>query len=95
MKLRYKAPDGDKSRLISVPVKDRASGALTANVGFAAAVAEFSMLLRKSEYRGSASYADAAALARKYRGDDPDGYRSEFVKLVELAEALTRQSGTK
>jgi Ca-activated chloride channel family protein len=95
VKLRYKAPDGDESRLIALPVKDRANGPLTANVGFAAAVAEFSLLIRKSEYRGSASYADAAALARKFRGDDPDGYRSEFVKLVELADALARQSGTR
>jgi Ca-activated chloride channel family protein len=76
-------------------VKARTADTLTPNVGFAAAVAEFSMLLRKSEYRGSASYTDAAALARKYRGEDADGYRSEFVKLVELAETLTRQSSTK
>jgi Ca-activated chloride channel family protein len=95
VKLRYKAPDGDQSRLVSVPVKDRANTTLTPNVGFAAAVAEFSMLLRKSEYRGSASYADAAALARRFRGEDADGYRSEFVKLVELADTLTRQSSTK
>jgi Ca-activated chloride channel family protein len=91
VKLRYKAPDGDQSRLITVPVKNRA-GELSANVGFAAAVAEFGMLLRRSDYRGSATHTDAAALARKFRGADPDGYRAEFVKLVELAEALSRQT---
>ena len=91
VKLRYKAPDGDQSRLMSVPVKNRA-GELSANVGFAAAVAEFGMLLRHSEYGGRASHADAAALARRFRGTDPDGYRAEFVKLVELAEALSRQT---
>lgn len=91
VKLRYKAPDGDQSRLITVPVKNRA-GELAANVGFAAAVAEFGMLLRHSEYGGRASHADAAALARRFRGTDPDGYRAEFVKLVELAEALSRQT---
>ena len=95
VKLRYKEPDGDTSRLVSVPVKERPNATVSANVGFAAAVAEFGMLLRKSEYRGSATYTDAAALARKFRGDDPDGYRSEFVKLVELADTLTRQSSTK
>ena len=95
VKLRYKAPDGDESRLLAVPVTDRANAQLTANVGFAAAVAEFSMLIRKSEYRGTSSYSHAAALARRFRGDDPDGYRSEFVKLVELADALARQSGTR
>ncbi len=91
VKLRYKAPDGDQSRLITVAVKNR-TGEMSANVGFAAAVAEFGMLLRHSDYRGTATHAEAAALARKFRGPDPDGYRTEFVKLVELAESLTRQT---
>jgi Ca-activated chloride channel family protein len=90
VKLRYKAPDGDVSKLISVPVKNR-TAEMSANVGFAAAVAEFGMLLRESEHRGSATHADAAALARRFRGPDPDGYRAEFVRLVEIAEAVTRQ----
>jgi Ca-activated chloride channel family protein len=91
VKLRYKAPDADESRLITVPVKNRTTE-MSANVGFAAAVAEFGMLLRQSEHRGSSTHADAAALARRFRGSDPDGYRAEFVRLVELAEALTRQT---
>jgi len=91
VKLRYKAPDGDDSRLITVPVKNR-TAELSENVGFAAAVAEFGMLLRQSEYRGSATPADAAALARRFRGADPDGYRAEFVRLVELAATLPRQT---
>ena len=91
VKLRYKAPDADESRLITVPVKNRTTE-LSANLGFAAAVAEFGMLLRQSEHRGSSTHADAAALARRFRGSDQDGYRSEFVRLVELAEALTRQT---
>jgi Ca-activated chloride channel family protein len=91
VKLRYKAPDGDASRLITVPVKNRTSE-LSENVGFAAAVAEFGMLLRQSEYRGSSTHADAASLARRFRGADADGYRAEFVRLVELAESLARQT---
>jgi len=91
VKLRYKAPDADESRLITVPVKNRTTE-MSANVGFAAAVVEFGMLLRQSEHRGSSTHAGAAALARRFRGSDPDGYRSEFVRLVELAEALTRQT---
>jgi Ca-activated chloride channel family protein len=90
VKLRYKAPDGGQSRLLSVPVKNRTSE-MSPNVGFAAAVAEFGMLLRQSDYRGTASHAEAAALARRFRGPDADGYRVEFVKLVELAESLARQ----
>ena len=91
VKLRYKAPDAGQSRLITVPVKNRVTE-MSANVGFAAAVAEFGMLLRQSEHRGSSTHAGAAALARRFRGPDPDGYRSEFVRLVEVAEALTRQT---
>jgi Ca-activated chloride channel family protein len=93
VKLRYKDPDGDVSRLMSVPVKNHTSE-LSQNVGFAAAVAEFGMLLRKSEYRGSSSHAEAASLARRFRGSDPDGYRAEFVRLVELAAALSQQTTT-
>jgi Ca-activated chloride channel family protein len=91
VKLRYKQPDGDTSRLISVAVKN-GDGSLTDNVGFASAVAAFGMLLRKSEHRGTATYAEAIALARRHRGRDESGYRAEFVRLVELAEALSRQA---
>jgi Ca-activated chloride channel homolog len=91
VKLRYKAPDGDESRLITVPVKNR-TAELSANVGFAAAVAQFGMVLRQSEHRGSSTLQDAAAMARRFRGADPDGYRAEFVRLVELAGSLPRQS---
>jgi len=62
---------------------------LTARVGFASAVAEYGMLLRSSEHKGAASWQQAADLAKRYRGGDPDGYRAEFVRLIELASALT------
>jgi Ca-activated chloride channel family protein len=91
VKLRYKAPDGDVSKLISVPVKNNRTTEMSPNVGFAAAVVEFGMLLRESQHRGSTTHADAVALARRFRGSDPDGYRAEFVRLVEIAEALTKQ----
>lgn len=77
------------SQLKTVAVRNRA-GELSANVGFAAAIAEFGMMLRRSDYRGTASFEAAAALATKFRGADPDGYRAEFIRLVELAGALTR-----
>ena len=57
VKLRYKAPDADESRLLSVAVKN-ATGELSPNLGFAAAVAEFGMLLRQSPHRGSATHAE-------------------------------------
>jgi len=93
VKLRFKQPDGDTSRLISVAVRDRV-GELTPNLGFAAAVAEFGMLLRRSEFKGQSTWSTAQDLARRYRGDDPDGYRAEFVRLIDLAAALDAQNMT-
>ena len=87
VKLRYKAPDGDASRLI-VKVLANANAPMSANLGFASAVAEFGMLLRDSEHKGKASYRAVAARARSFLGEDPDGYRAEFIKLTDLAAAL-------
>jgi Ca-activated chloride channel family protein len=89
IKLRYKAPDGDTSRLVSTVLADRPA-VLTANLGFASSVAEAGMLMRGSTRAGNASYQAAAARARRFRGDDADGYRAEFIKLVELAATLSR-----
>ena len=93
IKLRYKQPDGDTSRLISVAVHNQ-SGELTPNLGFASAVAEFGMLLRKSEFKGQATWSTAQELGRRFRGEDPDGYRAELVRLIELASALEAQNLT-
>ncbi len=93
VKLRYKQPDGDTSRLKSVAVRDETSE-LTPNLGFASAVAEFGMLLRKSEFKAGATWSSAKDLARRYRGEDRDGYRAEFVRLIELAAALDAQNLT-
>jgi Ca-activated chloride channel homolog len=87
VKLRYKAPDGDESRLISRTLMSKVQP-LSANLGFASAVAEVGMLLRQSTHAPAASYDAAIARARKFRNDDPDGYRAEFIKLAELASSL-------
>ncbi len=65
---------------------------MTANVGFASAVAEVGMLLRQSKYAPAASYSAAVARARRFRQDDAEGYRAEFVKLAELAASLSRMN---
>jgi Ca-activated chloride channel homolog len=93
VKVRYKQPAGDTSTLVSIPVVARVS-APTRNAGFAAAVAEFGMLLRDSPYKADATWQDAARLAREHRGADPDGYRAEFARLIDLAAALARQRYT-
>ena len=94
VKLRYKEPGGDESKLLSVGVLDaRASYAnASADFKFAAAVAEFGMLLRGSRYKGQASYDSAAELARSALGADLRGQRAEFVRLVESARALSQRA---
>ena len=93
VKIRYKAPDANTSQLLSVAVKDR-TGELSANLGFASAVAEFGMLLRNSEFKGEATWSSARALAKRFRGDDADGYRTEFARLIDLAATLDPRSRT-
>ncbi len=92
LKLRYKAPDGDKSTLREFPLTD--SGHSFANSSrdfrFAAAVAGYGMLLRGSPNKGSANWELIHELATEGKGDDRDGYRAEFVGLVEKARALQR-----
>jgi Ca-activated chloride channel family protein len=90
VKVRYKAPDADASKLLSVAV-DADGGRPANHIGFASAVAQFGMLLRKSAFKGEATWASTSALARAARGDDPDGLRAEFVRLVDLAAALEMQ----
>ena len=80
--LRYKQPDGDKSKLISVPVTmESYSAKMPKNMTFAAAAAEFGMVLKGSEYCGSASCGQILEMLEE-NGYDKDDYKSEFVYLV-------------
>jgi Ca-activated chloride channel family protein len=92
VRLRYKDPKGSTSRLLETAVADRSGerdiAAASEDLRFQSAVAEFAMLLRDSEFKGAASWQQALALARGARGDDRDGYRGEFIGLVETARDL-------
>ena len=92
VKFRYKAPDGDVSKLIEHPLKDDdlSITKTSDNFRFAASVAEFGMLLRKSEFKGAASFDNTIKMARKAKGNDEEGYRSEFIRLVESAQMLAK-----
>jgi len=87
VKLRYKQPRGDRSRLIEHPVRDRVS-APSADMRFASSVAAFGMILRGSEHGGDFTLGDVSRLARGAVGEDRLGYRSEFVHLVEQTREL-------
>ncbi|MDX5437188.1 MAG: DUF3520 domain-containing protein, partial [Pontibacter sp.] len=84
LKLRYKEPEGSKSKLISAAVSGKAlaPGKTSNNFRFAAAVASFGMLLRDSEFKGNATYAQTLELAQGALGKDVEGYRAEFIRLV-------------
>jgi Ca-activated chloride channel family protein len=86
VKVRYKQPEASESTLLSATVPTRTS--MTPELGFAAAVAEFGMLLRDSEFKGRASFASARKLATTYKGADPHGHRAEFIRLIDAAEGL-------
>ena len=90
VKLRYKQPDGDKSRLIEVGVLDpgRAFGEASDDLKFAAAVAGFGMLLRDSDRKGTLTYAGILEIAQPVSTRDPGGYRREFLEGVLRAREL-------
>lgn len=93
IRLRYKAPDGDTSRLIEWPLSRKAVlddyHAASADFRFAAAVSAFGQQLRGAKYTEAFAYADTLKLAQGALGKDGYGYRNEFLRLVRLAESLT------
>jgi Ca-activated chloride channel family protein len=90
VKLRYKQPDGDESILMVHPVLDESISLdqSSDDLRFAAAVAEFGLLLRDSPFKGDATYAQVLELAQGSKGQDEQGYRAEFIRLVEPADLL-------
>ena len=88
VKVRYKQPDGDVSKLLTQPVIATAGQAPSTDFQFQAAVAEFGLLLRNSDFRGKADLSRVIAAARDARGSDPDGYRAEFVRLAEAVRGI-------
>jgi Ca-activated chloride channel homolog len=89
VQLRYKEPTGSRSRLLTHPVRVRGRvGEPAGDFRFATAVAGFGMVLRDSEYRGTATLDQVLQLARGAEGRDADGERAEFVRLVESARLL-------
>lgn len=91
VKIRYKLPKSNTSRLISTPIDRRSEVATFAaapqDARFAAAVAAFAELLRGGKYNGALTYDDVLKMANGARGRDEFGYRSEFVQLVRAAKS--------
>jgi len=93
LKLRYKLPDKNQSRLIEQPILladtlDKFTSA-SDDVRFSVAVAGFGQLLRSSKYTGDFSYDEVIKLAQSARGKDEFAYRSGFIELLRLAQTAT------
>ena len=90
VKMRYKEPDANISQQVEVVVKNEEIPFEKASESFrfAAAVSELGLLLRKSDYKGKASYNNVIEVASKALGKDEEGYRAEFVKLAKTAQLI-------
>jgi secreted protein with Ig-like and vWFA domain len=92
VKLRWKAPDKDVSELMEVPVKD--AGAALGEAGpetrWALSVAGFASMLRHSQFAGM-TWNDIRSLAASAKGEDPHGYRGEFLQLIDRAASTSRR----
>ena len=97
IKLRYKQPGGEKSKLVQQPVMDKNASINQAseNMRFAAAVAQFGMLLRNSAYKGSSNYKLVTTMAGNALGLDSQGYRKEFLELVKKAGMINKKDVAK
>jgi Ca-activated chloride channel family protein len=84
VKLRYKKPDGDKSQLLTRTVQGKALNpdSTSDNFRFSAAVASYGMWLRKSDFKGTSDMDLSIQLASNAIGDDPYGYRGDFIRMV-------------
>ncbi|OQX19855.1 MAG: hypothetical protein BWK76_03365 [Desulfobulbaceae bacterium A2] len=92
VKIRYK-PLGQNNSVEqrhSLPAGARELARTSDDFRFASAVAGFGMLLKNSEHKGQASYPLLLELARQAKGKDDEGYRAEFIKLLETSELLAR-----
>jgi len=94
VKLRYKQPEGSTSTKIEFPLKDEKKNfeSTSKDNQFAASVASFAMILRKDKRIGDMSIQKIIDTAKANKGEDPFGYRQEFIENVELARELYRQS---
>ena len=92
VKLRYKLPDADTSTRMDQPVvaKDITLAEPTEAFRFASSVVEFALIMKRSAHKGSASFDAVIKRARAAKGRDDDGWRAEFIRLVETAQLMMK-----
>ncbi|HFP3013070.1 TPA: von Willebrand factor type A domain-containing protein [Escherichia coli] len=87
LKIRWKSPQGKESQLVEFPLAS-AIKAPSEDMRFRAAVAAYGQKLRRSEYLNNTSWQQIKQWAQKAKGEDPQGYRAEFIRLIGLAKDL-------
>lgn len=90
VKLRYKTPEEEKSKKIEKSVTDMGKDNVSPDFRFASAVAMFAQLLKDSDFKGEATYDKVIETANKGLSFDPEGYRAEFVRLVQSTKGLNK-----
>ncbi len=90
VKMRYKEPNSDTSKKIEMPLIDDNQNNVSDDFRFAAAVAMFGQVMKNSSFKGDGTYDKAIALAQSGYGNDKQGYRREFVRLMETAKGLAK-----
>lgn len=88
VKLRYKQPESDKSIKMEVPLIDNGKNNVSSDLKFASAVAMFAQILKNSHFKGDATYDKVLKLAKSSLENDDNGYRHEFVRLVETVKSM-------
>jgi len=93
LKMRYKAPDGDTSKKLEWAIKDDGNifSAATTDLKFASAVAGFGLMLGDSQFKGNLAYGAVLEIAQGSLGEDPHGYRKEFLEMVRRAKELRHE----
>ena len=87
LKLRYKEPDGDASKLMEKTLKEESFKAFknaSDDMRFAASVIQFGQIAKDSPFKGAMTIDEVIETARKAKGQDDNGYRAEFVKMAEM-----------
>ncbi len=88
IRFRYKPPHLDESRLLEQRVAYELND-MSVDFNFASAVAEFTLLLRDSEFKANADYDQIIERAKASKGKDDEGCRAEFIQLVKQAQLLS------
>jgi len=93
VKIRYKDPKGDASKLVEQAVnkEDRAFEKASSDFKFASAVAGFAMILREDDKINDINMSQLIEIAKENKGEDPNGHREEFIENMSIAQKIARK----